>query len=87
MEFRWLPQLCEGLVCVRAMPGHGVTFRVGAAAAGEPRGAIQRCNVSMMIMRPPQQGKGGRGSAGSGGSAGAAGGAATSSALARARLA
>jgi len=41
----------------QAVPGHdGV--RVAAGARGGARGCIQRSKVSMMRMRPPQQGQG-----------------------------
>ena len=51
------------------MPGHdGVP--VAAGARGGARGCIQRSNISMMRMRPPQQGQGGRQSMGSGASPG-----------------
>ena len=66
------------------MPGHdGIS--VAVRARGGARGCIQRSNVSMMRMRPPQQGQGGRQSSGSSASTGfAAGEAPASSSRARA---
>ena len=66
------------------MPGHGGTLRVGAADRGGARGCLHRPKISMMIMRPPQQGQGGSGSIGSGTSTGTGGGATASSSRARA---
>ena len=74
------------MVWALAVPGHGVIFPVGAGATGGPRGGIQRLNVSMMIMCPPQQGQGGRASGGSTGSTHSFAGGTASSALARAIL-
>jgi hypothetical protein len=61
------------MVWARAVPGHGVIIPVGAADTGGPRGSIPLWKVSMMIMRPPQQGHGGRRSGGSPWSTGSAG--------------
>lgn len=47
------------------MPGHGVVSWFGVVLSGGPRGCRQRSNVSITIMRPPQQGHGGRKSSGS----------------------
>lgn len=49
-----------GLELGCAVPGHGSFSRLVAVAPGGPRGCLQRSNVSMTIMRPPQQGHGGR---------------------------
>lgn len=48
-----------------AMPGHGAVSRFVVRTPGGPRGCLHRLKVSMMIMRPPQQGHGGRRSSGS----------------------
>ncbi len=69
------------------VPGHAATVPVGLADRGGPRGGIHRSKVSMMRMRPPQQGQGGSGSGGAIGSAGRAGGASARISRARARLA
>lgn len=42
----------------RSMPGHGLISRFVAFACGGPRGFLLGSNVSIMIMRPPQQGHG-----------------------------
>src|SRR5271168_568560 len=52
-----------------AVPGHG-GVPVALGAWGGARGCIQRSKVSMMRMRPRQQGQGGRHSIGSGASTG-----------------
>ena len=49
------------MVWAPVVPGHSATLPVGACTIGGPGGGTQRCAVSMMIMRPPQQGHGGRG--------------------------
>ena len=71
----------------QAAPGHGITIPVERAEVGGARGCIQRSNVSMMIMRPPQQGQGGHGSGASAGSAVCLGVGAAISMRARAMLA
>ena len=43
-----------------AMPGHGAHSRVRALEGGGARGWHHRAKVSMMLMRPPQQGQDGR---------------------------
>ena len=40
------------------MPGHGTFSRFGADEFGGPRGCRHRLNISMTIIRPPQQGPG-----------------------------
>ena len=72
------------------MPGHDAILRVGGSRRGGARGCILRWKISIMTMRPPQQGKGANGTAAdaAGGSAGSvATGATASNALARAILA
>lgn len=59
-RFRCRRRSTCGLKLDHAMPGHGAFSRFVADACGGPRGCLQRSNVSMMIMRPPQQGHGGR---------------------------
>jgi hypothetical protein len=61
MRERWPRGVVGGqgrFVCV--VPGHDAIIRVGWLERGGPRGCAQRSKVSMMIMRPPQQGQGGR---------------------------
>ncbi len=42
------------------MPGHDVVLPADRGGVGGARSWLQRSKVSMMIMRPPQQGQGGR---------------------------
>jgi hypothetical protein len=58
-----------------AVPGHGGIIPAGACAGGGARGWHHCPKLSMMRMRPPQQGQGGVGSDASAGSAGSGGGA------------
>lgn len=69
------------------MPGHDGLLPVGAVVRGGARGCRHRPKVSMMIMRPPQQGQGGSQSIGSGDATISDGGATASNSRARAMLA
>ena len=69
------------------MPGHGAFYQLVAVASGGPRGCLQHSNVSMTIIRPPQQGHAGRKSSGSSESPGSGGAATFSSSRASTMLA
>jgi len=53
---RW----CYGVTSAQAVPGHERQLPVGVGAWGGARDCLHRSKVSMMNMRPPQQGQGGR---------------------------
>lgn len=76
----------SGVMQIQAVPGHEAILRVERGGFGGARGCIQRSNVSMMTMRPPQQGQGGWTSITSSAVSGSGGGAASSNARASARL-
>jgi hypothetical protein len=60
MSLTW-PKACRfGVSFFQSMPGHGEDSRSGAALSGGPRDRWARAMISMMLMRPPQQGQGER---------------------------
>lgn len=79
-------RMCSGVMQIQAVPGHETILRIERGGFGGARGCIQRSNVSMMTMRPPQQGQGGWTSISSSAVSGSGGGAASSNARASARL-
>jgi hypothetical protein len=82
------PQRWRGGVRWRqAVPGHDGFIPVGVCACGGARGWLQRPKISMMRMRPPQQGQGGVGPGASIGSAGSNGGSTANNSRARLMLA
>lgn len=71
---------------VLTIPCHEAVSRFVAVASGGPRGCLQRSNISLTIIRPPQQEHSGRKSSGSPGVPSSTGRATSSSSRASARL-